>query len=195
MKTTKLFLAGLLTAAMIGCSSKPEPAPEPTQETTPEPTQETTPAPSQPAATEPTWTDGLAEGYLGTVMPTAWFEFTVTNAKLVKEFEGHAAPEGYDILVTDVTLKNTYGQTIPMYNSDFQAQWFDDADDAYALPFFVRIEGQEIEEEYGLGINEKASAVYAFEVPEGNRDFSLSFQEYYANGDYGDLFFVYFTIK
>ena len=193
MKTTKLLLAGLLAAAMIGCSSKPE---EKTPETTPEPTQEATPSPEPTqAATDPVWTDGLCEGYLGTVMPTAWFEFTVTDAKLCKEYAGYTAPEGYDILVTDVTLRNTYGQTVPMYNSDFQAQWFDDADDAYALPFYVVIEGQEIEDEYALGINETAKAIYACEVPEGNKDFSLSFQEYYASGDYGDLFFVYFTIK
>ena len=155
----------------------------------------TEPAPVTPS--EPTYTDGVYEGYIGTVMPTAWFDFTVTGARLVKEYDGHTAPEGYDILVTDVTLKNTFGHTVPMFYNDFQAQWFDPADDAYAFPFVMKYSGETIEAdgEYDLGINETSDAVFAFEVPEGNKDFSISMQEYYEDESYGDLFFVYFTVK
>ncbi|MBR2991015.1 MAG: hypothetical protein IKF51_06090 [Solobacterium sp.] len=196
MKTWKALLAGILTVTMFGCSSKPAEEPAETPEESAETAPEETPAVT-PAASEPTYTDGLYEGYLGTVMPTAWFDFTVTNAKLAKEYEGHEAPDGYDILIVDMDLKNTFGHSVPMFYNDFQAQWFDDADDAYAFPFSMKFGGETIDEdgEYALGINENAKAVYAFEVPAGNKDFSISMQEYYEDESYGDLFFVYFTVK
>ncbi len=193
MKTLKMMLAGTLAFALVACSSS-------TPETTPEPTDSTEPtdSPEPPAVienTEPTYSDGLYEGYIGTVMPTAWFEFTVTDAMLTDTYKDTTAAEGYDLLVTGIRLKNTFGQSIPMYWSDLQAQWFDPADDAFALPAAVYVGDTLEDEEFMLGINQTHEAKWVFEVPEGNNDYSISFWEYYESGDYGDMFFVYFTVK
>ena len=42
--------------------------------------------------------------------------------------------EGYQLLVADVTVKNTNRESIPMYDTDFQVQWSDDSEDAYDVP-------------------------------------------------------------
>ena len=66
-------------------------------------------------------------------MHTMFFDFTVTGAYLAEEYEGYQPAEGNQLLVADITVKNTFEQSIEMYDTDFQVQW-DDGDDAYAYP-------------------------------------------------------------
>ena len=75
------------------------------------------------------------EGRIGDSIRTDFFEFTVNSAYLCSEFEGRAASEGTELLVVDATVKNTFNESIPMSDWDFQAQWGEDDDDeAYAFP-------------------------------------------------------------
>ena len=82
-----------------------------------------------------------------------------------------------------------------MFDTDFQLQWGDDADDAYAFPVATseKILDDQLPEEYELKVKESTTGVLIFEAPEGNEDFSLSFLEYYEDNSEGNLFFVYFT--
>ena len=41
--------------------------------------------------------------------------------------------------MADITVKNTFEQSIEMYDTDFQVQW-DDGDDAYAYPITTDME-------------------------------------------------------
>ena len=79
--------------------------------------------------------DGFAEGRLGDTMHTYFFDFTVNSAYLCDTYEGYTPiMEGYQLLVADVTVKNTNRESIPMYDTDFQVQWSDDSEDAYDVP-------------------------------------------------------------
>ena len=73
--------------------------------------------------------DGYAEGRIGDVMRTYFFDYTVNNAYTCKEFEGYTPAEGNKLLVAELTVKNTDRSTVTMYDTDFQIQWGDDDDD------------------------------------------------------------------
>ena len=80
-----------------------------------------------------------------------------------------------------------------MYDTDFQVQWNDDAEDAYAWPVEHTFSEEVLPAEYSLAVNESKSGLLVYEVPEGNDDFSVSFMEFFEDESEGDLFFVYFT--
>jgi len=138
----------------------------------------------------------LYEGKIGSKMKTAWFDFTVNSAYYTEDAIGGYTPsEGNILVVVNVTVKNTFQESIPMFDTDFQLQWGDDADDAYAFPVATseKILDDQFPEEYDLKVKESTTGVLIFEAPEGNEDFSLSFLEYYEDDTEGNLFFVYFT--
>ena len=148
--------------------------------------------------------NGFATGFLGDTLRTSFFDFTVNSAYTCSEFEGYIPSAGNTLLVTDVTFYNytIYSQT--MYDTDLQAQWSGKNDDDYALPItYARTEtypntgvdpmGDMFPTQFDLGIQETRSGLLVYEVPAGEKDYSLSFLEYFSDESYGDLFFVYFT--
>ncbi len=143
--------------------------------------------------------DGYGEGGMGDTMHTYFFDYTVNSAYLCDSFEGYtAAQEGYQLLVADVTVKNTFQESIPMFDTDFQIQWSSDADDAYDVPityYMDALSDQQLPSEYDLGVDEERSGLLVFEVPEGETDFSISYLELFDDESEGDVFFVYFTAE
>ena len=147
--------------------------------------------------------NSTAEGRIGDPIETDFFEFTVNSGYLCDEFEGRAASEGTELLVVDVTVKNTFNATIPMSDWDFQAQWGEDDDDeAYAFPItsdpetgdeIPAVSEEQLPYEYELGIDERREGLLVYEVPAGYEDFSISTQDTYSDGTTGDTYFVYFT--
>ncbi len=143
------------------------------------------------------------EGRIGDSIRTDFFEFTVNSAYLCSEFEGRAASEGTELLVVDATVKNTFNESIPMSDWDFQAQWGEDDDDeAYAFPItsdpetgeeIAAVSEDQLPYEYDLGVDERVEGLLVYEVPEGYKDFSISTQDIYSDGTTGDTYFVYFT--
>lgn len=143
--------------------------------------------------------DGNAEGRLGDTMHTYFFDYTVNSAYVCDEYEGYAPQDGNELLVADITVKNTFSESIEMYDSDFQIQWNDDADDAYDVPITYYFEdGQPLNDQmlpgtYDLSINQTVNGILVFEVPAGNKDFSISYLEMFDDDSSGDVFFVYFS--
>lgn len=146
--------------------------------------------------------DGWAEGRLGDTMHTYWFNFTVNSAYTCSEFAGRTAAEGCKLLVAEITVKNTVTSSVEMYDTDFQAQWGSDAEEDFRLPITTDPETFEeldpIGEDqlpgtYSLGVNQDRTGLLVYEVPAGERDFSISYLEAFEEGDEGDTFFVYFT--
>lgn len=142
--------------------------------------------------------DGFAEGKLGDTMRTYFFDYTVNSAYLCDEYEGYTAAEGYDLLVADVTVANNGSSSIEMYDTDFQIQWNDDADDAFdfSLTFYTD-DGEPLSDDmlpgiYELASKESRTGLLVFEIPEGNNDFSISYMEFFDDNTTGDTFFVYF---
>ncbi len=142
--------------------------------------------------------DGYAQGDLGDVMHTSWFDFSVNSAYVTDEYEGYAPAAGNELLVAEITVRNTFDDDVPMFDDDFQAQWNDDADDAYSWPVedAASYSDDVLPDEYTLPKdNGRATGLLLFEVPAGNDEFSISFQEYFEDDTTGDLFFVYFTAE
>lgn len=143
--------------------------------------------------------DGYAEGRLGDTMHTCFFDYTVNSAYLCDSFEGYTpVQEGYCLLVADVTVQNTFQESIPMFDSDFQIQWDSDEDDAYDVPvtyYSDPVSDQQLPSEYELAVDEERSGLLVFEVPEGESDFSISYLEFFEDETQGDVFFVYFTAE
>ena len=143
--------------------------------------------------------DGYAEGRIGDVMRTYFFDYTVNSAYTCKEFEGYTPAEGNKLLVAEITVKNTDRSTVTMYDTDFQIQWGDDDnDDAYDAPityYSDAVSDDQLPEEYDLSVNEERTGLLVFEVPEDSKDYSISYLEQFSDDSEGDVFFVYFTAK
>ncbi len=145
--------------------------------------------------------DGYAEGRFGDVMHTYFFDYTVNSAYTCQDFNGYTPAEGNTLLVADVTVKNTFSESIEMYDTDFQVQWGDDNnDDAYDFPityYTDAVSDEQLPGIYSLDVNESKTGLLVFEVPAGNTDFSISYLELFVDEDNyeseGDTFFVFFT--
>ena len=149
------------------------------------------------------------EGRLNDTMHTMFFDFTVTGAYLAEEYEGYQPAEGNQLLVADITVKNTFRESIEMYDTDFQAQWGEDEDpEACSIPIttdpetFTELEpvgGDQLPGTYPLAVDEERSGQLVYEVPQGYVDFSLSYLELYDDGseeeNTGDTYFVFFTAQ
>ena len=57
--------------------------------------------------------DGYAEGRIGDVMRTYFFDYTVNSAYTCKEFEGYTPAEGNKLLVAELTVKNKIVLPLP----------------------------------------------------------------------------------
>lgn len=143
--------------------------------------------------------DGYAEGRIGDVMKTYFFNYSVNSAYTCNEYEGYTPSEGNKLLVAEVTVKNTDRSTVTMYDTDFQVQWGDDDnDDAYDAPITYygnSVSDEQLPEEYDLAVNEERTGLLVFEVPEDSKDYSISYLEQFSNDTEGDVFFVFFTAK
>ncbi len=156
----------------------------------------TTTSDAATATTAITATDGYAEGRLGDTMHTTFFDFTVTEAYTTTSYGGYVAPQGHQLLVATVTVRNPGRRSVEMYDTDFQAQWNSDDDGDYAVPLTETIEpltADQLPDAYTLDVDGSRTGELVFEVPDGERDFSLSYLEVFSDESEGDLFFVYFT--
>ncbi len=138
------------------------------------------------------------EGRMGDTMKTYFFDYTVNSAYVCEEFAGYQPAEGKDLLVADVTVKNTFNESIPMFDSDFQVQWNSDAEEDYDVPISYygnEVSDEQLPESYELAINEEVTGLLVFEVPEGEKDFSISYLELFDDDSEGDVYFVFFTAE
>ena len=70
-----------------------------------------------------------SEGRIGDTMETYFFDFTINSASLTGEYAGRTPEPGNALLVAEVTVKNTYRESIEMYDTDFQLGWGDAEED------------------------------------------------------------------
>ena len=121
------------------------------------------------SGSEITAEDGYGEGRIGDVMHTYFFDYTVNSVRVAAEYEGYVPAEGNQMLIAEVTVKNTGTQSIEMYDTDFQAQWNDDAEDAYRFPITTDPETfdelpvlneEQLPGTYPLAVDEEASLLF-----------------------------------
>ncbi|MCI8539616.1 MAG: DUF4352 domain-containing protein [Oscillospiraceae bacterium] len=200
-----LLLALGLALALAACDKVPSEA-KPDGGSTPPPA--TQPAGDDGSSSAPDVvlpdSDGFADGFMGDTMRTCFFDFTVNSAYTCAEYEGYVPSEGNTLLVADVTFYNYTTYSVPMYDTDLQAQWDGDAEEDFALPVtYARQEiypntgvepmGDMFPVEFDLGIAQSKQGLLVYEVPAGKADYSLSYQELFDDDTTGDTFFVYFT--
>lgn len=137
------------------------------------------------------------EGRIGDVMHDQFFDFTVNSAYTRGSFEEYTPEAGKQLLVAELTIKNTSSKTIPMYDTDFQAQWDDeeDPDNAFANPVDTVVSEDQLDAEYDLGVEEERTGLLIFEVPEDLQDFSIVYLEEFDDNTTGGFYQVYFTAK
>ena len=130
-------------------------------------------------------------------MHTAFFDFTVESAEFVEEYAGYVPAEGKALLDTVFTIKDTYGDDLPIYHTDFQIMWGDGEQDfGYGL---TGLEDETVLPEE-LIMNKRETVTYhiVYEVPADAREFTIGYIEIYydeTQGDEmheGDLFLVNF---
>lgn len=131
--------------------------------------------------------DTSFSGYLGDTLSTKFFEFTVDSAQVANSYEDSVPGDGMQFLVVNLTIHNTSTYSMPMLSDDFQIQW-GSGDEDYGWP----VAGS-LCTDYEIAINDIVAGDLVFEVPEGTKDYSVSFLEYFEDGTEGDSFFIYFT--
>lgn len=148
--------------------------------------------------------DGYGEGRLGDVVHTYFFDYTVNSAHMAEEYAGYLPAEGNELLVVDMTVKNTENFSIEMYDTDFQVQWNSDGAEDFRFPIttdpetFEKVPAltdEQLPDTYSLAVDEEVTGQLVYEVPAGNHDFSISYLEQFDNDSEGDTFFVFFTAE
>ena len=148
--------------------------------------------------------DGFAEGRIGDLVHSYFMDFTVNSAYTTADYHGHTAPEGMKVLVVNMTVKNTFNESLPMYDDDFQGQWTASSEtEEFAWPITEAEDGSDLDvvsdeqlpAEYELAVNESRTGDLVFDVPAGEKDFSISHLELFDDDSEGDTFFVFFTAE
>ncbi len=135
----------------------------------------------------------LLEGGLKDVMQTEFYSFVVEEA-WTSRFIGTTIPqEGYVYLIANVTVKNTHRDVIPLYDTDFQADWGKAGETAdpligkgkfdydWVLPY-----------EYELEPEEERTGLLIYEVPAGSETYTISHHTLFSDGTEGGTYRVTF---
>ena len=148
-----------------------------------------------------------SEGRIGDTMETYFFDFTIDSARLTARYADRTPASGNMLLVAEVTVKNTFRESIEMYDTDFQLSW-GDGDEDYCYPITTDPETYEelapvgeaqLPGTYLMAVDEVRTGELVYEVPAGQADFSIAYLEMFDDGteegDTGDAYFVYFTAR
>ena len=157
--------------------------------------------------------DGVAVGYAGDTLRTAFFDMTVENPQTCTEFDGLVPDPGYKFLTADITLYNYTDYSQPMFDDDFTILWEVGSGDDATLdgdwPVYEEImdesgntsyttkSDKQMPTQFSLGIHQTRTELLLFQVPEDVQDFYVVFEEVYDDGteegSYGDIFYVRFS--
>ena len=140
-------------------------------------------------------------GEIGDTLSTEWFTFSVDTVRCCDQYGGYAAGDGNQLVVAALTLKNTCGSAVEMWEDDFVILWDDpDEDSGIDIPLSAGLDGGQFPDEYTLGNKETKTGELVFEVPADFEEFAIGFQEIYVDEDNpdneegieGNTFFVTF---
>lgn len=153
--------------------------------------------------------DGIALGYAGDTLRTAFFDMTINNPYTCAEFDGLTPAEGYKFLVAELVLYNYTDNSQPIFDYDFEVVWNLDDEDAWAWPECDEIMDENGEVDYApksgkqipvystLGIHKSSTGLLLYQVPEDTTDYYIDFYEVFDDGteegQMGDAFYVRFS--
>ena len=159
-------------------------------------------------------TDGVAEGHIGDTMLTYFFDFTVKSLELYSQSENlvpqegetpylpeegcmpYLTEEGYQLAVIEIEIKNTFGEAIPMFDTDFAVHWNGNADNLqYPITFYMEpsaFAGDNVlPYDYILAPDECRTGLLIFKIPYGSNNLSINYLEEFDDDTIGDFFSVY----
>lgn len=139
--------------------------------------------------------DGYAGGGVGDTFRTIFFDWSLDSVSYPSEYEGYVAADGYQLLDCVITVKNTFGEELPMFNSDFQIQWHDlgNGEDDYDYGIEMDDSSTVMPSDFGLADKDSCTYHVIYEVPAEAKEFSVSYLEFFSDGTEGDVFFAYFN--
>ena len=139
--------------------------------------------------------DGYAEGGVGDTFRTVFFDWSLDSVSYPSEYEGYVPAEGMQLLDCVITVKNTFGEELPMFNSDFQIQWHDlgDGDEDFGYGIEMDDSSTVMPSEFGLANRDSCTYHVVYEVPADASEFSVSYLEFFSDNTEGDVFFAYFN--
>ena len=147
--------------------------------------------------------DGMAAGGMGDIMRTYFFDYTISSAYTSSKYEGYIPTPGYDLLVAEITVKNTLPEALPMFDWDFIVLYPDTTSDEQVYDYpITSYEDLDIPQtalqtllpsEYTLQAGESRTGLLLFEVPAGDTEFVISYIEYFDDDTAGDTFDVSVT--
>lgn len=147
---------------------------------------------------------------VGEKVSSYWFDFTVNGVETTDSYGGYQVKDGYRLVVCDMTIKNTFGDVVPMNWADFTLLWPGEGQsDSSADTSLSNMEGsypipessdEQLPDEYEMEKDETREGVLVFEVPNEVTKAAVVFQELYAEGESeskyseGDHYMVWFSI-
>lgn len=146
---------------------------------------------------------GTNEGRIGDTLHTYFFDYTVNSAYTCQEFSGYTADENCKLLIVEVTVKNTFENSVEMYDIDFQAEWNAEGDgENYRIPVttdpdtneeFEPLSDEQLPGTYELAVDEERTGLLVYQVPSDVQDFCIAYLESFDDNTTGESFGVFFT--
>lgn len=128
------------------------------------------------------------------IMQTAFFDFQINEAKLVREVAGYyPGDDAHQFLILNVTVTNTYEDygKISMFYGDFELTW-DALEDAVIYAEEAFSEGQ-LPDEYDIFKKESRTGDLIFIVPGDVTEFSITYAEYWGDDFVGNTHIMNFS--
>ena len=147
---------------------------------------------------------------VGEKVSSYWFDFTVDGVETADRYGEYEAKDGCRLVVCDMTIKNTFGDVVPMNWADFTLLWpgegqsdssadisLSTMEGSYPIPEYS---DEQLPDEYEMEKGETREGTLVFEVPNEVTKAAVVFQELYAEGESeskyteGDHYMVWFSI-
>ena len=132
-------------------------------------------------------------GYIGDKMSNVFFDFVVDEVWVSQEYP---VAEGNMLLDVTVTMTNTFGEDMLMFNGDFFLS-YGDGDDDYC--FGLMPDGDtnpnNMPESWTLKKGNTITYHLYYEIPETSTDFYFVYVEYFENDTFGDYYCVQFSME
>lgn len=117
------------------------------------------------------------------VMTTAFFQMQINSVETCDELEGYVPNDGYTFMVVNVSITNTFGSEIPMFDADFALLWAED-EGAYPDTDFV----DALPAEYYIADGETTTGNLVYIVPKGQTNFILEYYDLWDDDFEGNTY-------
>ena len=106
---------------------------------------------------------------------SVYFDMYVDAVALTDSIQEVAAPEGYQYVIIDITLKALDSEPVYMYYSDFVLSW----DEEYCLPLETGLTEKQLPDEYSVS-ESGTSGQLIFYAPKDITEMVLNYQDYFV---------------